>query len=123
MRAIEEIDYPQTAEEWWALVKFNKGVLLDLISIYHPEYRLGHDHKITAKKAEIVRASITEENQFLPDPQRRFEQFLKTNNPDMSSLLNEVWWGMPESYESREAKGFGLLCDLCSESYVLRSRE
>ena len=123
MRAIDEIDYPQTAEEWWALVEYHRCILLDLIAVYHPEYRLDHDHKITARKAEVVRqgvvASIVEDNKLLPDPQRRFEKFLKEKNRDMSTLLNEVWWGMPESYESRGANGFGVLCDLCSEAYVL----
>ena len=29
------------------------------------------------------------------------------------------WFGMPESTEVRSYPGFGVLCNLCSESYVL----
>lgn len=48
---------------------------------------------------------------------------LKKKDPAIVGLLNEVWFGMPESMDSREAPGFGILCDLCSEGYVLEEEK
>ncbi len=121
-RPLTEIDYPQTAGEYWALVEANQDVLQDLIATYHPYYRRPHlDQHITASVAEevceAVRKQIQEEAQ--EDPQQQFRVMLSKRDSQVVDLFNAVWWGMPESMESRCAPGFGLLCDLCSEAYVL----
>ena len=121
-RSLSDIDYPKTAGEWWAWVLEHQGVLKDLIATYHPYYRYVHTNlPITAERAEQIREGIAEEIacQTTSDPQRRFELYLKTQHSDMLSLLNETWWGLPESENVRSEPGFGVLCDLCSEGYVL----
>jgi len=113
----------ETPEQWWAYLETNKNSLLDLLATYHPYYNHQHNHKITALLAEKVAKGVRESIRELEqnDPQRRFENYFKeTNHEDMISLLNEVWFGMPESYESRNANGFDALCDLCSECWVFQ---
>jgi hypothetical protein len=118
-----------TAEKWWSLLDDYKDDLLNLVASFHSAYRHQHWDTITAslaeKVAEAVRGEIYDKQfnefgeQVKLDPQRLFEQYLKSKDCKMADLLNEVWWGMPESMESRGRDGFGVLCDLCSEAYVL----
>lgn len=122
MRPVSEIDYPKTAEEWWALVEANKQVLLGLVMNFHPVYRRSNSqYPITAALAErvceAVRKQLVEGKQ--EDPQRRFERYLVSHDSDLVVLLNEVWFGMPESDAVHFEPGFAMLCDLCSEEYVL----
>jgi len=125
-RPIDQIDYPKTAGEWWALFDLHKQEMLDLTSSYHPWYRIPHpEHKITAGRAEVVRQVFATE--FASDesecPEARFHRYATLRDSRMVELLNQVWFGMPESMESRDVIGFGVLCDLCSEGYVLEEIE
>ena len=130
------MSYPKTREEYWQLAEDNKGLLQDLIATYHPYYRNAHlDHSISAPTAEraceVFRKQIAEGyaediplfGKDINDPQALFRKYLEEKDPEIATLLNEVWFGMPESYASREAPGFGVLCDLCSEAYLLYDEE
>lgn len=115
---------PTTKEEWWQLVESNYNDLFYLIGKFHPEnYRI-HRYNITADKAEKVcenvRNEIRSRNAFNDvHPLDRFKKLYDTRNSDLASLLSETWFGMPESSDIRSEPGFFVLCDLCSESYVL----
>lgn len=116
------MSYPKTKEEWWKFVEENVNTLQNLIARYHPYYKNLHlGHKISAETAERVckqvRKQIAEET--VEDPQVSFRKFVEARDEKLVNLLNEVWFGMPESMSYREAPGFGLLCDLCSEAWVL----
>jgi len=123
MRPIEDIDYPKTAEEWWALLEHHKEPLKDLTVQFHPVYRQMQrvEMRITAPLAERVcegaRRSISRECD--EDPLVRFDRLLEEKSDEMVSLLNEVWFGMPESTDCWQYPVFGVLCNLCSEGYVL----
>ena len=126
-RQAQDIAYPETAEEFWVLVEANKDDLQALIAKYHPIYMRVHRGRITAPLAkrvcEAVRKDIMEDYQgkFLEktvsdkreDPQQKFRDMLNRKDPTIDGLFNEVWFGMPESMESRNAKGFDILCLLC----------
>lgn len=119
------MSYPETKAAWWVLVEEHKDELLDLVSMFHPYYRQTYNYPITAtmaeKVCEAVRKEIADKEQY--DPQRLFERYCKEKNPELVHLLNEVWFGIPESSEVRNQPGFYELCDLCSEGYVLDEEE
>ena len=112
---------PETAEQWWALVEQYHDELCELVSAFHPCNHSYTDFVITAASAEAACESIRDEIRAKEsdDPLEKFEQYCHDKNPKLASLLNEVWFGMPESTEVRSYPGFGVLCNLCSESYVL----
>lgn len=100
--------------EYLKLVQDNRETLKHLVDTYHPFYKRVHHHHITAPGPEVVcalaRKQIQEKNQE-PDLDSQDAVYL-------SEMFNEVWFGMPESIDSRCEQGFGLLCDLCSELEV-----
>ena len=116
-RRAQDITYPETAEEFWVLVEANEDDLQTLIAQYHPSYRrIHHKGKITAPMAEQVCEAIRKQVQGEEreiDPQQQFRSMLNRKDPSIDRLFNEVWFGMPESMESRNAKGFDILCLLC----------
>jgi len=123
MRPLDEIDYPQDAEEWWAMVEHHQENILSLCAAFHPYYRKSHPQMpITAARAEEACKDVREEilKEGKGDPQVRFRANLKSKQAvEMVNLLNEVWFGMPESSNVREQPGFFELCDLCSECYCV----
>ena len=157
MRPIAEIDYPKTAEEYWALIDHNMLKLRDLVTEFHPAtkficmYKLGQNmsdvslpdididtplvfnEHISIEKAYPITAPAAEQacetirkgigKNWRRNPVDVFDEYVKTRNPEIVSLFNETWFGMPESSEVRSVPGFGLLCDLCSECDVLYEGE
>jgi hypothetical protein len=125
-RTVEEIDYPKTKDEWWLLLDHHASELEDLVSNFHPRSGNDHDFAITAPMAEqaceVVRREIRSERTS-ESPLDQFRRMRKNRDPEMCSLLNKVWFGLPESTESRYQAGFGVLCDLCSEGGVLYEGE
>jgi len=126
-RPIEEIDYPKTADEWWVMLKHHKPQLLDLVAKYHPYYFKRYPAMpITAKRAERAcqgfRNKIGQDT--TKDPQRIFEMALDgQSGVTLVGLLNDTWFGMPESTAIHAEPGFSVLCDLCSEAYVLEESD
>lgn len=122
---LEKRGYPETKEEWWAWCNYHKENLRWLVANYHPVYLSeGFSHEglpITTPGAEaicdIVREAVKEET--VNDPLDCFDQFLEQRSGGMVTLLNQVWFGVPESRDAHSLPGFGILCDLCSESYCL----
>ena len=120
------MSYPKTKEEWWALADEVKDELYDLLLRFHPRchrtYGAIDDMEITAPGAEraceVVRRQITTEGGN-ETAEETFARCCKDRSADLASLLNEIWFGIPESIEAHNLEGFSELCDLCSESYVL----
>lgn len=122
MRTLDQIDYPKTADEWWLIIEANKDDLLNLILGFHPYYNNSNEEfEITAPAAEKMSKEIRERiKENTPnDPEVLFNTYLKYKDPQMSTLLNDTWFGMPESKGIRRLPGFMVLCDLCSECDVL----
>jgi hypothetical protein len=125
-RTVDQIDYPKTKDEWWALLELHHIEMLNLIDAYHPWYRSKHDDVITARMAERVCEAVREAIVALDvrmSPADRFSAYKSVRDEKMADLLNETWFGMPESMDSRCQPGFGVLCDLFSEAYVLYDGE
>lgn len=104
----------------WVKVNTYWYQLEALIVAYHPYYRRTHDHKISAANTEMesigIRAAVAIESVGLGDPVVRARKaFFVKNEKVLKSILEETWFGMPESMESRAAAGFGVLCELLEE--------
>lgn len=118
-----DFQYPKTAEQWWQLFEAYKTELRDLVCSYHPSYaRRTPMMPITAPNAEMACDLVREriESKTIDNPLECFDQFYEQKNGNaLVSILNQTWFGVPESRDAHSLPGFGALCDLCSESYVL----
>lgn len=99
VRVAEEIkeiqmsySYPKTAEEWWNNVDTYWDKLYDILARFIPP--------------EVLKEK---------DPDK-----LRLNkDTDLLRLFNDAWWNAPDSPSIHYIPGWSVLCDLCSESYVL----
>ncbi len=116
-------EYPKTKDEWWALVERFEEELRSLVKCWHPASHGGYKKRmpITAQKAEALSLHYREEikEDCSGEPVDGFNAYLRDKDERMVTLLNQTWFGIPESMDCWELVGFGLLCDLCSESGVL----
>jgi len=110
------IEYPKTKEEWWTLVNEHWDDLKNLIETFHPARKNTPEMTITASRAEALRQVLSAEFTRLDD----YEKMREEQDVKLANVLEETYWGIPESIEVWQYPKFGLLCDLCSESYVLR---
>jgi len=106
------------AQELIEYAKANEQAMVQAIKTFHPYYRdLDRLNRISAPKAEIlceeIRQEIKEDSQFDTDPVAQYKMY----NPDtIVQLANSVWFGMPESFESRSHPAFYTICNL-AEGY------
>jgi len=117
-------DCPHDATEWWELLEENKDSIRSLVIQFHPKSGAPRkDMKITAPGAEAVCEDIRGEIAVGGKPECPLESFdaalQKQDGLTIVRLLNETWFGIPESTECWNLEGFGVLCDLCSEAYCL----
>lgn len=102
-------------EDWWELVDSKWESLKELIHTFkHSEPKL----KITAVRAEQFRQSVAEE---IPDLD--YEELKRNRDQKLATVFSRTYWSIPESTECWNYSGFGVLCDLCSESWVLYEEE
>lgn len=119
---------PNTADEWWALCAARRDDLRKIVEHYHPRTRTPADtsgHTITSPAAErvceLVRGRVAEQP---GDPLVLFDVALGERAADtMVALLNQSWFGLPESMESRSVPGFFVLCTLCEEAELVLPEE
>ena len=104
------------SNEYLQLLEDNFTNIEALVKNYHPYYCHEHHHVISAfgaeQACELAREEIRKENK---EP-NLFEAFQNKDYVEINRICNAVWFGMPESMESRYEPGFNVLCDLCSES-------
>jgi hypothetical protein len=115
--------YPKNRQHWWLLAKIYQEYLLDLIYKYHPYYKSGHTITFTHSFQEYLKQTSCKKIEDKDDPQDLFRQYLRSKNKEMVNLLQNVWGAMPDSPEIHNELGFGTLCDLCSEGYLLDDNE
>ena len=53
------------------------------------------------------------------DLEKHIENLKGRQDSQISKIINDAWFGMPESSFIRSTPGFFVFCDLCSESYLL----
>jgi hypothetical protein len=121
-------DYPKCKDSWWSLFDANRDDLRAMVSAFHPNNQLvvwDDEFPITAKAAEaaceVVRRKIRKED--TEDPLAKFERLSLERSPEMDEFLSAVWFGIPESVQSRSVPGFFRLCDLCETAEFLHEDE
>ena len=104
--------------DWWNT--FNKNIvnLRKLVEVYHPTSEpVKHtDLHISTAGAEaagevvrnVIRSNAKQSGLEI------FDAAAKSKDaPKLIRILNEAWFGLPESMSSHSLPGFGSLCDLC----------
>lgn len=116
-----------TKTEWLVYANNHRGKLVSLISIYHPvnEYKgIRPSLPITAQNAEaacvVVRNEIRKNSE--GNPELEFMKALESQDVlTMNRILNQVWFGIPESTTCWDIEGFReaitLMEDLPEEFY------
>ena len=108
-----------TRSRWLQRVADNAEALRSLIANYHPSAgKRAPKMPITAHNAEVacenVRQKIATEQP--TDPVKRWD--VAVANGDIStldSLLNDAWFGVPESTQCWEIPGFSVAVDLMDD--------
>jgi hypothetical protein len=103
-----------TTEQWLSEAKSNKEALLSLLVNYHPrsgKFSIKERLPITAGGAEAacenVRRSIQLRDKDRPSPISEFQDALDKNDWIMiNRLLNDAWFGVPESTSCWRIIGF-----------------
>lgn len=86
--------YPKTKEEYWETVDKYWENLFDILYMFLPKEDVTHADHLRLEK-----------------------------NPDISKLFNDAWWAAPDSPSIHSIPSWHVLCDLCSESYLLYEGE
>jgi hypothetical protein len=82
-------DYPETKEEYWQFVDRHWADLHNIICMYAPD--------------EVENVANYRLNQ----------------NPKIADIFQEAWSSAPDSPSIHYIPSWHILCNLCSESYVL----
>lgn len=101
--------------EYLELARKNEDLIINAIKTFHPYFRTHFPDVITAQSAELA-CSIARSEIKSTTNKNPIDKFLSYNTNDVMSIANEVWFGMPESMESRNHPAFFLICDL-AEGY------
>ena len=104
--------YKMTEQQWLNTAELNKQKLILFVRAWHPRSgQVQSDMKITAPNAELARAnvvkSIQSQNQSTLDPVVELETAIKNRNLSaINALLNQAWFGVPESTSCWGIEGF-----------------
>jgi hypothetical protein len=99
-------------EDWWNCVDRYWDALVEItahhMDMLHPAYETPGDDKTCP-----TGRSICDE----------MEHLRETRNPRLASYFEASWGLASDSYAREGRYGWGALCDLCSEKYVLHEEE
>jgi hypothetical protein len=106
------------SKEWLAYAQINRDALESIIARYHPVNRRLSDLPITAPNAERaceeVRQDIKRNTE--GNPLTKFRDALASNDwKSINLVLNEVWFGVPESTLAWQIEGFREMINLIEE--------
>ena len=114
----------ETAEEYWEAAEENCDKIRSIVRAYHPQSsgknRLPVNNTVPAveKVLERVRKRIINANWI--DPVEVFSKSLANRDAlSFARVMSETWVGIPESESVRSIPGFFVLCNLCSECYLV----
>jgi hypothetical protein len=108
-----------TKSDFWEIFDANQADVRRLVAKYHPTAATSGRQRgtvITARAAESaceeIRKDIREASVQMGIT--RFDTAAKERDAvALIRILNEAWFGMPESTSVRNEPGFFALCDLC----------
>ena len=112
-----------TTKEWLTEASGSKDKVKSIISKYHPIYRQANrrqnDH-ITASNAEaactMIRKEIQDSTPEDFNPTERYQYAIDTHDISLAlKILNETWFGVPESTNCWNILGFRELVNLCDD--------
>ena len=103
-------EYPETKDEWWQFVEENWTELLSILHKFLPVYnreRISREGKV-----EEINHTMVEEIKVLK------------NNKDshLARYFSAAWMAAPDRPGIRNIPGWFVMCDLCSEEYVLYNK-
>lgn len=110
-----------TTQEWLAIAKDNAEVLWSLIRRYHPVSIAKNprgDVRISAPLAEAACENIRQEiiREDKGDPVHQFNCALESNDIwTLNTLLNEAWFGVPETTDCWRITGFAEAVELMED--------
>jgi len=100
---MQELSYPKTKEQWWALVDLHWDDLYEICGMFLPLSNRVNcwEMKTPTTMGENIREAR----------EKRW--------PDLEKYLNGAWWKSPDDPSIHSIPSWGVLCDLCSEAYLL----
>jgi hypothetical protein len=98
--------YPRNKEEWWKNLEAWWPELLALINTYGCRLSNPRDPLATMEPAAT-----------------ELERMKQAKDEKMALILEEAWCNAPDHGSIHTNKGWDVLCDLCSESYVLTENQ
>ena len=105
------MSYPKTKQEWWEQVDQSWADIMNLADQF-------------TSLSQIVESEVKFINSVYKGTRREYMKKLKNNaDPKLVNILNEIWGSAPDTPTLHKLKGWGSLCDLCSEEYVLHEED
>lgn len=86
-------DYPENKEQYWQLVDQHWADLINIVCVYNPD------------KAEDA------------------AHYRLNQDPEIDKIFQDSWWNAPDSPSIHHIPSWNILCNLCSEAYVLFDEE
>jgi len=96
-------NFPNTKKEWWEIVDKYWIDLFKILNMFIDTSELyEYEGKISS---ETINQKIIE--------------FKENRNYELVRWLEQAWLNAPDSIDIHSIRGWSILCDLCSEEYVL----
>lgn len=94
---------PNNSQEYWQIVDDNWNDIKHILNLYLPTFQAQWIDKTT------LSISLGE----------YIEELKNAQNPRLVRVFNAAWFAAPDDIGIWSHKSWGILCDLCSEEYVL----
>ena len=104
---VKNYSCPTTAEEYWLVAAQFERELIKIITAFLGDQVRSFQDLIDGKSVDMVISDL-----------------IKNKDKKLIELFNSAWAAAPDSGEIHLIPGWNVLCDLCSESYlVLQEQE
>ncbi len=92
---------PETYDEYWKVVSDYLPELINIVLMHAPPVEL-EDERYFLQKTGAVLADMA-----------------RNKDPKIVDYFEKTWHSAPDSGEIHAIRGWNILCDLCSESYLI----
>lgn len=105
--------------EWWEVVKRYKDDLIDLVQTFHPICRPDSSNVM----CHIIRQELADEG-IHTNPVDGLKNAIESQDHNaILAILNQTWFGIPETSSAHQSDGFKALCELCTEAWVFAEND